>query len=78
MREKSEKEKEQNESLERELRPWNAPALIDEMEFELKSQNVTSTKREKGNEKENAKKNKKERETRENTFTQRSQSFTMK
>ena len=37
-RRKSEKEREQNESLERELRPWNAPAPIDEMEFQLKSQ----------------------------------------
>ena len=35
---KSGKERKQNESVERELRPWNAPAPIDEMEFRPKSQ----------------------------------------
>ena len=38
MNEKSRKEREQNESFERELRPWNAPAPIDEMEFQPKYQ----------------------------------------
>ena len=32
------KERKQNESVERELRPWNAPATIDEIEFQPKSQ----------------------------------------
>ena len=53
MREKNGKEREQNESLERELRPWNAPAPIDEMEFQRKSQESDKNKKgEKGNEKE--------------------------
>ena len=61
MREKSGKEREQNESLERELRPWNAPAPIDEMEFQRKSQK--RDKHKKGKWKRECKKNKKEGET---------------
>ena len=47
MREKSEKKREQNESVERELRPWNAPAPIDEIVFQLKSQESDKHKKEK-------------------------------
>ena len=63
MKEKSEKEKEQNESFERELRPWNAPAPIDEMEFQPKSQKSGKHKKGKGKWKRECKKNKKGRET---------------
>ena len=55
MRKKNGKEREQNESFERELRPWNAPAPIDEMEFRPKSQESEKSKKEKGNKKENEK-----------------------
>ena len=55
MNEKIRKEREQNESFERELRPWNVPASIDEMKFQSKFQDSDKPKKEKGNEKENAK-----------------------
>ena len=60
---KSGKERGQNESLERELRPWNAPAPIDEMEFQPKSQESDKHKKGKWKWKRECKKNKKERET---------------
>ena len=75
---KSGKEREQNESFESELRPWNAPAPIDEMEFRPKSQESDKHKKRKGKWKREYKKNKKERETWENTFIQNSQSFSRK
>ena len=55
MRKKNRKERDQNESFERELRPWNVPASIDEMKFQSKFQDSDKPKKEKGNEKENAK-----------------------
>ena len=47
MREKSGKEKEHNESIERELRPWNVPAPIVEMEFRPKFQEKRQTRKRK-------------------------------
>ena len=73
--EKSGNEREQNESLERELRPWNAPAPIDEMEFKPKSQESDKHKKEKGKWRREWKEFKKEGETWENTFTQNTQPF---
>ena len=63
MREKSGKEREQNESFERELRPWNAPAPIDEMEFKPKCQKVKNTKRKREMKKRMKKQFKKEGDT---------------
>ena len=79
MREKSRKEKEQNESFERELRPWNAPAPIDKIEFRPKSQESEKYKKGKREmEKRMKKEFKKEGETWENTFIQNIQSFFIK
>ena len=55
VKKKSGMEREQNESFERELRPWNAPVPIDEMEFQPKSQESDKHKKDKGNEKANEK-----------------------
>ena len=71
MNEKSRKEREQNESFERELRPWNAPALIDEMEFLPKSQESEKHKKEKGNEKRECKKSSRRKERLEKTLSLR-------
>ena len=71
-------ERKQNESVERELRPWNAPVPIDEIEFRPKSQESDKHKKEKGKRRRECKKFKKGRETRENTSTQNSQSLVIK